>query len=117
MLTDVQAAWAAGVLEGEGCFSIFKRATSSQNHKQLHIQCTMTDEDIISRLQSIFNVGSIYKVQPSGCKKDGTPYKPAWKWAVNNHAGQKLIIESILPYLGNRRKTKALEMLEYINGK
>lgn len=114
-LAEVDAAWVAGLLEGEGCFSIFKRTTSTQNHKQLNIQCTMTDEDVILKLQDILKLGNIHKVQPSGSKRDGTPYKPAYKWAVDNHAGQKFILESILPYLGERRTAKANELLNYID--
>jgi len=117
MPTDIQIAWAAGILEGEGCFSIFKRASSTTNHKQLCIQCTMTDRDVITKLADIFGVGRISEVQPTGTKRDGTPYKLAYKWAVDNHAGQRLILESIMPHLGERRKAKAEELLEYINAR
>lgn len=116
MVSEIEAAWAAGIMEGEGCFSIFKRQTSTENHKAIHIQCTMTDQDVILKLKNIFNVGTLHEHKHYGQRCDGQPYKPAWRWSVQNHAGIRYVIDRILPYLGERRSAKAIEILEYIKG-
>jgi hypothetical protein len=56
--SDAVYAWAAGILEGEGCFSIHRRKDRS-NTLNTAIHCEMTDEDIIRRLHAVFKVGTV----------------------------------------------------------
>lgn len=47
-------AWASGVLEGEGCFSLHYRTRASGSiHPTFAIHCEMTDADVIERLQEV----------------------------------------------------------------
>lgn len=72
----------------------------------------MADEDIINRLHDVFQVGSVsYRHNK---RKDGSIRKPTWIWSVQNHAGIEHVINSIMDYLGERRKAKAQELLDYI---
>lgn len=83
---------------------------------QLAIHCEMTDEDTISSLQEVFQVGHISK-RLAMKRKDGRSRKDTWIWSVQNHEGIKLVLESILPFLGQRRTSKAKELLEYIESR
>lgn len=44
-MTPEEVAWVAGLLEGEGYFSI-----SSARHRQARVVCSMTDEDVVRKL-------------------------------------------------------------------
>ncbi len=110
--TDV--AWSAGLLEGEGCFTVFRRTSAKWDHKTSAIHCEMTDEDTIRRLHSIFKVGNVIFRDGRVPRNDRAQRKPTWIWSVNNHEGIALVLESVLPYLEQRRAAKAHEILEYI---
>lgn len=111
MKEELDIAWAAGILEGEGCFFI----TSDKRRKatkKLAIQCKMTDQDIILRIHDVFASGFIYK-----CKNQEEHHKQAWVWQVYRQNDVETIIYKVLPYLGIRRSAKAKELLAYIDSR
>jgi len=94
--TDV--AWAAGILEGEGCFSV-KRGG-------IVIACAMTDLDTIQRLQEIMG-GYIGKTVVRENRKDCYPWflsfrEDVIRWCV-----------LLLPYMSMRRTEKIRELFTY----
>lgn len=110
-VSEINYAWAAGVLEGEGTFSKHKRK-GRNNTISFAIHCEMTDRDIIERLKKIFGVGTI-------CKRDRNDGKRkiSWCWSVQNHAGIFEVLLRIRPYLGERRGEKVSEIIEDIERK
>ena len=102
----VEIAWAAGVLEGEGCFSVFKRK-DRPNTTTAAIFLEMTDEDVVVRVRDAFNVGTINTRKRSDPRR-----KPSWCWAVQNKTDIKTVLELIVPYLGIRRTAKVKELLQ-----
>lgn len=111
---DLDYAWAAGILEGEGCFSIFNRTakcgTKQRDTKNCSIQLEMTDKDTVERVYNIFKVGSIKG--PNIRKRDeGRNRKPTYIWSVQNISGMKLVLEQIQPFMGYRRSEKIFELL------
>lgn len=84
--------WVAGILEGEGCFSVKVRSIS--------ITCKMADEDIIRGLYEVTGVGRL-----TG------PYfkenrKPIYSWEVSARQDVICVINSVYPYMGIRRSQK-----------
>ena len=91
-MSDTDIAWAAGVLEGEGSFSLC-------GGNSIRVMCTMTDIDILERLQKIFG-GKIASI-----RKREEHWKDAWAWTI--FADDALTcMRSILPYMGVRRSEK-----------
>lgn len=111
------ACWVAGLLEGEGCFSIFTRSSATHNHKSLAIHCEMTDQDVIEKLHRLVGCGTVNKRQNTSGRKDRRERKPTWIWSVQNHEGIKKVCESIYPFMGKRRQQKIKEMLDYVRSK
>ena len=109
MKDELDIAWAAGILEGEGCFGFYK--VKNHSYKQILIRCKMTDNDIILRLQSIFGG----YIRPRKPKKETN--KPLWEWSLYKQADVAVVILKILPYLGVRRSAKAKELLAYIDSR
>lgn len=103
---DNRVAWAAGLIEGEGCFSLVKNY-KAKGGKSGKLCVQMNDLDILERLQSIFNCGKIYYRKPRGNSKE------SWMWTVYRRDDLVRVATSVLPLLGKRRTEKVKEVLEY----
>jgi len=96
-----ELAWATGLFEGEG--SIVFRPVN-----RVILQLSMSDKDAVDRLQGLFGTGSRWTENRPG-------KKPIYGWRIQNGAGAKRVLESMLPWLGERRRGKAIEALERIS--
>lgn len=100
MITDdTEIAWAAGLLEGEGCFYL-RRGTLPI------VAVQMTDLDVLQRLHGVFNAGYI-----NVTKTAKVHYKPTWVWSVSTGKDSVRIMRAILPWMAERRTTKIQEIL------
>ena len=112
---DAQTAWGAGLLEGEGCFSIFVR-NDRRNSINCAIHLEMTDMDTVQRVRNVFKCGNIKG--PFTRPKDAyTNRKPTWIWSVQTQADIYSVLCRIFPYLSERRRLKAKELIEYLGPK
>lgn len=93
--------WIAGLLEGEGCFSV-KSKTHGTILSTIQVQCHMTDEDVIKRLHTISGCGTAHGPYSNGPKKH---YKPRFMWRVSGKPAY-LLIKELLPHMGERRTAK-----------
>ncbi len=100
-----QIAWAAGVFEGEGCIYILKCRPHCAN-----LQVSMTDLDILQRLQQLFG-GNIYEK-----KKQQPHHKPLWTWQLARKKEIAKVLTQLLPWFGERRAYKALNTLDHLDG-
>lgn len=100
-ITEVELAWLAGLLEGEGSFS--KAPPSESNRPRISIQ--MTDEDVIKRVATIFGVAYIY---PRRFTDDN------WKQSFQVVLRGKKAIElmrRLRPHMGERRTKRIDEVI------
>lgn len=107
-------AWACGLFEGEGC--IHHRPAflhgeprvklDGEVTKRREISLGTTDLDVLQRFHAA--VGGVgYIVGPSL----RPPHKPLWRWRMSKWADMAPLLERMLPFLGERRSAKALELL------
>ena len=100
--------WVAGILEGEGCFSIFKRKNGI--HSQCSIQCEMSDRDTIEQLQKELTVGNIaYRSNENRGNR-----KPTWILTIQKQQDVFDTLIRVMPYLKSRRLGKASELFNYL---
>lgn len=100
-MKDTDIAWLAGWLEGEGCFSI-----NSCRHGAISIQGIGTDKDVIER------VARLMSSPASRASKHRSQRKPVYRTVV--HADKAAsIMKMILPYMGERRSRRIMEVLRY----
>ena len=104
MIDILGIAWAAGLFEGEGSFSV--RRYGEGGRVGLRMSLSSTDFDVIEKFW-----------RTVGCGNVGGPYwhsastKPQYAWTLNR-AGEFIELASRLrPYLGERRKAKLDECL------
>jgi hypothetical protein len=100
-------AWFAGLFEGEGCISIDKRST-------VNLRIGMTDRDVIEKIHRIFPCNGISIKQQQSRLPSGNLPKPVYHWNACASEQVRTILELLLPWLGERRATRAREALEHL---
>jgi hypothetical protein len=91
--------WVAGIVEGEGCFTIHR--------EYIRVSVKMTDEDIIRRLHSVTGIGKVAGPHANG------DLKPSWKWEVNVQKDASALMMTLYPIMGERRQEKIEECLAH----
>lgn len=97
---EIQVAWAAGLIEGEGCFTLHTGAP--------YFILDITDKDVLEKLIIIFpflNLRGPYKHKNKPNNKD--------RWRVDAFGPKAVqLIDEILPFMCSRRTAKIKELLE-----
>jgi hypothetical protein len=83
-LSDVEIAWMAGLLEGEGSFGLDKRSKqryeNSTSPPGPYVKISMTDEDVIEKMAKLVNIYTIVCVpNPFNEKKQKSLYPSYWR--------------------------------------
>ena len=100
-MEPVHIAWAAGLFEGEGSIT--------NNRTRAKLNLAMTDKDVVEKFASIIGYGN---VNPKKNHKKPSHWKDQWEWSVGKQSEVRRILSLLLPYLGNRRAYKALNILD-----
>lgn len=105
-MNEVDAAWVAGLLEGEGTF-----LTQPNGHSP-RIACQMTDLDVLERLLYLCG-GTLHEVT-----KRQKHWKDCWIWRISGDPAAEVML-SIRDFLGSRRRAKVEEVLSdwFTNGR
>jgi len=104
-LTDLEAAWLAGLLEGEGSF--VWRPHRNCVGISIAISIEMTDEDVIRRAALLMEN---CRVSGQPIRKNGLGTKPFLRAQVGGYAAAR-IMRQVLPYMGARRSEKIKDCL------
>jgi hypothetical protein len=92
-MSPTDAAWLAGILDGEGCVSL-----NSANHGHLRayfprVSVTNTDLRMIEKIQEITGIGGVYYRPASG------NWRERWHWDVQNIEDIMGLLLAVRPYL------------------
>jgi hypothetical protein len=101
--TTEQIAWAAGLFEGEGCIGF-----TARNSVALTVHTT--DRDVLARFVEIVGTGSIYEIKRT--EEERAHLKPIYEWQSSDSRKVAPILTDLLPWLGERRRLRALAALE-----
>ena len=107
-------AWAAGLIEGEGCF-VFSKDKRSNHHKTA-IQVEMTDQDTILELQTILG-GRVYESNYPAKYRAFPNAKLSWRLLISKQTEVFNALIKIMPHLKARRLEKAKELFNYLEPK
>lgn len=102
----LEIGWLAGIIEGEGTFHRQYRKTGGG---QIYIKVSMTDKDIITRLQEITGVGNITESQPKNPN-----HKRVYHWRVTRQSDCMHLLCSVVPLLGERRKEAVTPLVDFV---
>ena len=111
-MSNEETAWVAGLLEGEGCFSLGPRVNrvKSEKIRQIRVTCEMTDIDTIQRLHKYSRIGAVGSPRTD---KRYSNSKPMWRWSASKRSEIIPFLEAIRPYMLSRRTGKIDELLDY----
>ena len=98
-MRDIEAAWLAGLLEGEGYFAWVARKETW--HGSPRVIIAMNDYDVLRRAALLMKPASILK-----SKKDNT-----WRIELSHHKAIE-VMKVVLPYMGQRRTERITLILE-----
>lgn len=98
-MDQIDIAWLAGIIEGEGCIGFYDAGP--------RITVNMTDRDIIERCYDITGEGNV-NFRP----RANLNWKPTWTWVVGDHRGIARLLLAIYPLLGERRHEKVAEVVK-----
>ncbi len=101
-MTTEEAAWLAGVLEGEGCFDL-----NRGDSRYPRVRVEMTDRDIIVRIKALVGGGSILE-KPGKQVQHSTTYN----LQIAAMAQVQKLFEAILPWMGIRRGKQIRLLME-----
>lgn len=96
-MTEVQTAWLAGLLEGEGSFI----AAPPSDRRRARITLSMCDEDVVARVATMWGI--------SYCKTGHHLRNPKWKpeFRITLRGAKALeVMLAVRPHMGNRRQTQ-----------
>ena len=136
-ITSEQAAYIAGLFDGEGSIYFAKRPEKKKKHKgpgyrtsisqRISMEITMTDKSVLKWVHEVLGVGTLNKKPRKGLRKDGTKFLMQYKWRCTfrdafyvccvlwPHAHTKLPkIQQILDhYSGKLMNDKVVSLEEY----
>lgn len=108
MATELEVAWAAGLWEGEGCFSLSR----VRNRVQPQAVISSVDEDVIVKFHKIVEFGAVRVREPI----EGRSAKQvAYVWSTSSIGNFKRLVLMFWPYLGERRRARALEVMDLVD--
>lgn len=102
-----EIAWAAGLFEGEGCFSGPRRRGREhlRGYRQIVAVLSTTDADVLRRFELVVGMGRVRPLTPQQ-----PHHKAAWEWKVSREVEVRALFALFEPYLGERRRARALEL-------
>ncbi len=105
-MTDLEIAWFAGLLEGEGWFRAYLSSQHPSWRPRLLVGLKMNDRDVVERAAAL--VGGKTKIRTERPReiKWSDSYRIEWNGKDAEH-----VMRTILPYMGQRRSAKIRECL------
>lgn len=96
-------AWAAGVFEGEGCFSFSTHPV--RPNKVFTARLSMTDKDVVDRFARAVKFGRIGTRRPYQ-----SHHLPQYTWTAHGFETVQALAAAFWPWLGMRRRAKIREI-------
>lgn len=95
--------WIAGLLEGEGCFTIKNPKTGTK--RSVMVTCHMTDKDVLDRLRTVIGYGLLL-----GPYSNGKGHKPRYVYSTSGESAYHLM-KLLLPLMCSRRSIRIKQLI------
>ena len=107
-MLEVDKAWFAGIIDGEGCISIYARS----NHFVPGVKIGNTNELLINNCKRILDEAGIEYFIRFSDRGDRNNAKPAWELCLESRPRVIAVLNMIYPYLVSK-KAQADLILEW----
>lgn len=103
MCNEIDLAWAAGLIEGEGCF------TWHSDGKRPYFLLDMCDIDVLQKFKTIFPETNFRGPYMHKTKQNQKP-----RYRIDAYGDKcRHIMQTVYPWLGERRKAKIEELIAH----
>jgi hypothetical protein len=107
-LSDLELGWAAGLLEGEGIFTIKKGKRKYGSSCTPAVRVVSTDRDVIDRRHELVPAGGVR--EPTRKTKGG---KQTYSWSLQNTEAVLVLLVVAFPLMGEGRQNRLREILSH----
>ena len=124
-ITNEQAAYIAGLFDGEGSIYFAKRPEKKKKHKgpgfrysnsqRISMEITMTDQSVLKWVHEVLGVGTLNKKPRKGFRKDGTKFLMQYKWRCTFR--DAFYVCCVLWPHAHTKLPKIQQMLDHYSGK
>lgn len=115
MVTETDRAWLAGIVDGEGCISLFTNQERDGSTKlKPVVNFVNTDMGIVNKALSILEQGNVTPYIVKRVHKN-TKHRDCIEVKTTSQIQIKKWLELVLPYLFGIKKQKAEILLRFIN--
>jgi hypothetical protein len=104
MITTKEISWAAGFLEGEGCFQGAKRTYGSL---QISVEAAQVQKEPLERLHKMFG-GTILQKVPSKASLGNSPY---YQWYIHGRRAIEVMM-TVYCLMSPKRQAKIQEIIK-----
>lgn len=105
MPTTTDIAWAAGFLEGEGCFAYYRDAHNERRTSgTLFVGACQCNREPLDKLADFFG-GPVRLVRSAKGVK-----RPVWDWRIGGKAAEEAMV-AVVPYMSERRRQQIADAL------
>lgn len=98
-ISDEQAAYIAGFLEGEGSFGI----DNPEDRWRARVTVGQKSPQVLNYVREVTGLGYVRKTIPHVRNAWGTERSPTYYWVLNHRKEVRPFIRRMLPYLINKR--------------
>lgn len=103
-------AYLAGIIDGEGCITIYNRILRGKRNIVPIVQVTNCNTNLLEWIKNKTEVGKIYKVVRT---KQPSNWKDLYYWDIRNGKNIEFLLKQLLPYL-IIKKEHAIKMIEFL---
>lgn len=97
-MKETDLAWAAGIIDGEGCVSLYPVTTRTGKSWVLRVCVSNTNPLICERLKEVFGDGNVYGRQPKNKR-----HKHVFHYEACSKKAER-VLNAVLPYLVAKRE-------------
>jgi hypothetical protein len=100
---DVELAWLAGLLEGEGAFVVqhVKADARQAARVRVRVSLQMTDQDVVERVRTVVGLGKVGTYHPHSER-----HKDTYVWGISSKGVVVPLLQLLRPHMGQRRRTQ-----------
>lgn len=117
MVTETDWAWLAGMMNGDGCFSLKLRKREERWKCDVSITLTQCDPAIIERASEIMIQGMDCNPSISEYEPSGAGVNTKFNLRITKMSQIARFIENIIKYMCGVKLAKAKLMLRYVNNR
>ena len=126
MIKNEEAAYIAGLFDGEGSVYFTRRPEKKKKHKgkgyrysnsmRISMEITMTDESVVRWVHEVLGCGTVVRKPRKGLRKDGTKFLMQYKWRCTFRDALYVCI-LLWPYAHTKLEKIQQIIDHYTNGK